>query len=149
MPGCGQFNQVDPSYNTVSLKDQICDLTGIDRELVMVEYLFFRNDKKAFKIAVPHGQMQQTIATMGTEITAEPYKERNQRPTAAGQARGSRWNNTHRSLGNNHNTFRGPPTARRFPPRNQPYQHPDNFGWGPSYLQPEWQYYGPPQGGYF
>ena len=133
------IHQVDPSYNSVTLKDQIQVLTNIDRVLIKVEYLFTKNNSKAFKIVVPQGKMQQTIKDMGNNIKAEPYKERNHRPKASGRARGSKWDNTgHRSQGNNQNTFLG-----------LPY----NYGWDRSLLRPEWQYYGqyyrPPQGRYY
>ena len=117
--------------------------------------LFTKNNSKAFKIVVPHGKMQQTIIDMGTNIRAEPYKERNHRPRPNGQARGSRWSNKgHRNQGNNQNTFLGPhPTTRRPPPGRQSYHCPDYYGWDPSYQRPEWQYYeqyyGPPQSRYY
>ena len=92
---------------------------------------------------------------MGTNIKAEPYKERNHRPTANGQTRRSRWNNKgHRNQRYNQNTFLGPhPMARRPPPERQSYHCPDYYGRDPRYQRPEWQYYGqyygPPQGRYY
>ena len=135
------ISQVADSYSSVNIKDHIHAHTNIDMEHIEVEFLFKRNNNRAFKIVVPNGKMQQTIAAMGSDIKAEPYKDKSQRSTT-GQARGPRW------WHNNHNTFRGPPAARR-PPKMQPFQHPDNFGWGPSYHQPKWTYYGPPRGSYF
>ena len=142
-------------YTSVILKDRIQNLTNIDRNLIEVEWLFTKNNNTAYKIVVPHGKMQQIIENMGTNIKAEPFKERNHRPIVDGQARGSRWSNTgHRNQGNNQNTFLGPhPRDRRPPPNRQSYHWPDNFGWDPSFLRPEWQYYGqyygPPQGRYY
>ena len=149
------ISQVDRLYNSVTLKDQIQNLTNIDRNLIKVERLFTKHNNTAFKVVVPHGKMQQIIENMGTNIKAEPFKERNYRPIVDGQARGSRWSNTgHRNQGDNQNTFRGPhPMARRPPPNRQSYHWRDNFGWDPSFLRPEWQYYGQyyrqPQGRYY
>ena len=128
------------SYNCTSIKDHIHRHTGIDSELILVDFLFIKDNNKAFKIVVPNGKMQQVIASMGNEIKAEPFKER------------SNYNNRR---DNSYNTFRGPPPTSRRPPakrqphHQRPYQRPNNFGRDPRFIRPERQFYGSPYGGYY
>ena len=116
------ISQVGPSYNCDTLKDHIHNNTGIVKEHISVEFLFNKNCNQAFKITVPHGKMQETIRIMGTEIKAEHYKEKSQRPMPAGQARGA-WS-ANAQWKNSKNTFQGPPPNRSPPPRMQQNQRP-------------------------
>ena len=141
------INQVNYSYNCATIKDHVHDRTGIESELILVDFLFIKNNNKAFKIVVPHGKMQQVIASMGNEIKAEPFRER-------GHTNNRRNNNTNNRGSNSNSTFRGPPpSSRRPPPQRQPhqrpYQRPDNFRRDSRFLRPEWQYYGAPNGGFY
>ena len=126
------IKNVDPREDCVTIGDHIHQWSGIEREHIVVEFQFIRNNNKAFKITVPHGKMQETINVLGTEIKAEPYKDRNHRSTTNGQARGPRWNNTYRSK--SLNSFRGPPPTRG-PPSRRFNGRPSNWG----YATPEWR----------
>ena len=152
------ISQVHASYSSDNLKTHINMHTGIDIELIQVEQLSNRDNNKSFKIVVPEGKLQQTIAIMGKDIKAVPYLEQSQRMTAAGHARGSTRLNPRRG-NNSPRTFHGPPSAGRHAPRNQKhhqhhqYQRPHNYDWRPfhqnqwqdSYQHPEWHYYEHPQ----
>ena len=133
-------DDVSISYNCTSIKDHIHRHTGIDSELILVDFLFIKDNNKAFKIVVPNGKMQQVIASMGNEIKAEPFKER------------SNYNNRR---DNSYNTFRGPPPTPRRPPakrqphHQRPYQRPNNFGRDPRFIRPKRQFHGSPYSGYY
>ena len=126
------IKNVDPREDSVTIGDHIHQWSGIEREHIVVEFQFIRNNNKAFKITVPHGKMQETINVLGTEIKAEPYKDRNHRSRTNGQARDPRQNNTYRSK--SLNSFRGPPPTRG-PPSRRFNGRPSNWG----YATPEWR----------
>ena len=133
------ISQVHLSYTCENLTDHIHDRTRIDKDLIQVEFQFIKHGNKAFKITVPNGKMKDTIKSLGTNIKAEPFKEKHQRSTKTGQASRAGWNNSQRRFNNynNSNTFHGPSTYGRPPYANgrQPY-------W--DYELSEWNDYGYP-----
>ena len=128
-------SQVDPTVDSTTLKDHIHKFSGIENDHIQVEYLFSnRNNNKAFKITVPDGKMQLTIDVLGTDIKAEPYKDRSYKKNnyTNGQASSSNWNSTNR--GKSRIPFRGPPPSRG-PPSRRFNGRPSNWG----YATPEWR----------
>ena len=140
------ISQVHQSYKCENLIDHIHDSTRIDRDEIQVDFLFNKNGNQAFKITVPNGKMKETIRILGTNIKAEPFKEKHQRSTKVGQASRAGWNNPQRRFNNynnnDNNTFPGHHSYRRRPTNRQPYTNGRQSYW--DYESPEWDEYGYP-----
>ena len=140
------ISQVHQSYKCENLIAHIHDSTRIDRDEIQVNFLFNKNGNQAFKITVPNGKMKETIRILGTNIKAEPFKEKHQRSTKVGHASRAGWSNPQRRFNNynnnDNNTFPGPHSYRRHPTNRQPYINGRQPYW--NYESPEWDEYGYP-----
>ena len=68
------IDKVDAFYTKERIIEYVNERTNIEKGAITVLELYERDGNKAFKVTVPTGKQQQTIACFGNEVTAEPYR---------------------------------------------------------------------------